>query len=180
MFIFFFGCMRGISLNQTNSRDGQAAWLRSQCPKVSHKHSCQNWHTIFISAHTFACVSFVQLMVRLGIKSVFWQADSGALKLLSIHYFFFGVKSQVYWASNTFCPYTEKGQKRQWFFAAIHDFLFNNAKHLLSSRELNCAMSTTIKVIKTIIMYHFPQLGPIHTATETGWQPHGWGKITNE
>lgn len=123
--------MRGISLNQTNSRDGQAAWLRSQCPKVSHKHSCQNWHTIFISAHTFACVSFVQLMVRLGIKSVFWQADSGALKLLSIHYFFFGVKSQVYWASNTFCPYTEKGQKRQWFFAAIHDFLFNNAKHLL-------------------------------------------------
>lgn len=131
VFIFLFGCMRGISLNQTNSRDGQAAWLRSQCPKVSHKHSCQNWHTIFISAHTFACVSFVQLMVRLGIKSVFWQADSGALKLLSIHYFFFGVKSQVYWASNTFCPYTEKGQKRQWFFAAIHDFLFNNAKHLL-------------------------------------------------
>lgn len=81
VFIFFFGCMHGISLNQTNSRDGQAAWLRSQCPKVSHKHSCQNWHTIFISAHTFACVSFVQLMVRLGIKSVFWQADSGALKL---------------------------------------------------------------------------------------------------
>lgn len=48
------------------------------------------------------------------------------------------------------------------------------------SRELNCAMSTALKVIKTIIMYHFPQLGPIHTATEAGWQPHGWGKITNE
>lgn len=56
VFIFFFGCMRGISLNQTNSRDGQAAWLRSQCPKVSHKHSCQNWHTIFISAHTHLLV----------------------------------------------------------------------------------------------------------------------------
>lgn len=40
-----------IGLSQANSGDGQAACIRSQNPKVSHMHSCQNWHTALISAY---------------------------------------------------------------------------------------------------------------------------------
>lgn len=46
-----FICMRALSSSEANSRDGQAACLRSQRPKVSRKHSCRNWHTTIISAY---------------------------------------------------------------------------------------------------------------------------------
>jgi len=48
-------CVRDISLSQASSRTRHSAWLRSQGPKLSHKHSSPNWHTTLITGHWSEC-----------------------------------------------------------------------------------------------------------------------------